>query len=164
MRIGIDCLIYFAFLSPAFLSPAFLSVSLQILFSLELFSGSGLWFSRTLIRFSVDRYRLPRYDEYISNTESVSLHEYHPVEKPFQTNRFSASDVFSPAGISFCSLEFRLSRTEYPIDTGSRTYSIRLSICEFILQRAEGSSYRHLSGCRTRRRCRSAMRRSDHDD
>lgn len=34
MRIGIDCLIYFAFLSPAFLS-----VSLQILFSLKLFSG-----------------------------------------------------------------------------------------------------------------------------
>lgn len=33
MRIGIDCLIYFAFLSPAFLS-----VSLQILFSLKLFS------------------------------------------------------------------------------------------------------------------------------
>lgn len=38
MRIGIDCLIYFAFLPPAFLSPAFLSVSLQILFSLKLFS------------------------------------------------------------------------------------------------------------------------------
>lgn len=112
----------------------------------------------------VDRYRLPRYDECISNTESVSLHEYHPVEKPFQTNRFSASDVFSPAGISFCSLEFRLYRTEYPIDTGSRTYSIRLSICEFILQRAEGSSYRHLSGCRTGRCCRSAVRRSEHDD
>lgn len=38
MRIRIDCLIYFVFLSPAFLSPAFLSVSLQILFSLKLFS------------------------------------------------------------------------------------------------------------------------------
>lgn len=43
MRIRIDCLIYFAFLSsaflsPAFLPPAFLSVSLQILFSLKLFS------------------------------------------------------------------------------------------------------------------------------